>query len=88
MTILSEDFDLSAEVEELPEEEVVTISGDEVGTLGEGGPVDAALLNDITCILKFMDTLRGDLPDEKIKELANSEYFPLYKEVFEKMNLA
>ena len=86
--ILSEDFDLSTEVEELPEEDVVTISGDEVGTLGDVGSVDAALLNDITTILKFMDTLLGDLPDEKIKEFAQSEYFPLYKEVFEKLNLA
>jgi len=86
--ILSEDFDLTAEVEELPEEDVVTISGEEVGTLGEVGPVDAALLNDITTILKFMDTLLGDLSDEKIKEFAQSEYFPLYKEVFEKLNLA
>jgi hypothetical protein len=86
--ILSEDFDLSTEVEELPEEDVVTISGDEVGTLGEVGTVDAALLNDITTILKFMDTLLGELPDDKIKEFAKSEYFPLYKEVFEKLNLA
>jgi hypothetical protein len=34
-----------------------------------------------------MDTLLGDLPDEKIKEFAQSEYFPLYKEIFEKLNL-
>ena len=85
--ILSEDFDLTAGVEELPEEEVVTISGEELGKLDEEGAVDAALLNDITTILKFMDTLLGDLPDEKIKEFAQSEYFPLYKEVFEKLNL-
>lgn len=85
--ILSEDFDLTAGVEELPEEEVVTISGEELGKLYEGGAVDAALLNDITTILKFMDTLLGDLSDEKIEEFAQSEYFPLYKEVFEKLNL-
>ena len=85
--ILSEDFDLTAGVEELPEEEVVTISGEELGKLDEEGAVDAALLNDITTILKFMDTFLGDLPDEKIKEFAQSEYFPLYKEVFEKLNL-
>ncbi len=85
--ILSEDFDLTAGVEELPEGEVVTISGEELGKLDEEGAVDAALLNDITTILKFMDTLLGDLPDEKIKEFAQSEYFPLYKEVFEKLNL-
>jgi pilus assembly protein FimV len=93
--ILSEDFDLTAGIDE--EEEVVTVTGDELETLGGeessdtsrkgGSVVDAALLNDITTILKFMDTLLGDLPDEKIKEFAQSEYFPLYKEVFEKLNL-
>jgi pilus assembly protein FimV len=93
--ILSEDFDLTAGIEE--EEDVVTVTGEELDTLGEeepyhaprggGSPVDAALLNDITTILKFMDTLLGDLPDDKIKEFAQSEYFPLYKEVFEKLNL-
>jgi hypothetical protein len=89
--ILSEDFDLTAGVEELPEDEVVTVTGEELEALGEeptGGGVDAALLNDITTILKFMDTLLGDLPEDKIKEFAQSEYFPLYKEVFEKLNLA
>jgi hypothetical protein len=85
--ILSEDFDLTAGVEELPEEEVVTISGEDLSELDEGGALDVALLNDITTILKFMDTLLGDLPDEKIKEFAHSEYFPMYKEVFEKLNL-
>jgi len=29
----------------------------------------------------------GDLPEEKIKEFAQSEYFSIYKEVFEKLNL-
>ena len=93
--ILSEDFDLTAGVDE--EEDVVTVTGEELEALGEGEPdaisraggsvVDAALLNDITTILKFMDTLLGDLPEEKIKEFAQSEYFPLYKEVFDKLNL-
>ncbi len=54
---------------------------------GGAESIDAALLNDITTILKFMDNLLGDLPDEKIKEFAKSEYFPLYKEVFDKLKL-
>jgi hypothetical protein len=100
--ILSEDFDLTAGTEgQVDLEEVITVSGEELAELGEGeveekeavsagggaGPFDAALLNDITTILKFMDNLLGDLPDEKIKEFAKSEYFPLYKEVFDKLKL-
>jgi hypothetical protein len=100
--ILSEDFDLTAGTEgEVESEEVVTVSGEELAELGEGeievekavpagdgaSPIDAALLNDVTTILKFMDNLLGDLPDDKIKEFAKSEYFPLYKEVFDKLKL-
>ena len=38
-------------------------------------------------ILKYMDNLLGDLPEEKIREFSKSKYFSLYKEVFEKLNL-
>ena len=50
--------------------------------------IDNTLFNDITIILKYMDNLLGDLPEEKIKEFSQSKYFSLYKEVFEKMNIA
>ncbi len=50
--------------------------------------IDNTLFNDITIILKYMDNLLGELPEEKIKEFSQSKYFSLYKEVFEKMNIA
>ena len=112
--ILSEDLDLSAE--EAEKEEVVTVTGEELGKITEEeailpGPVqlekeveeegvkeaetlkasataiDQTLFNDITVILKYMDNLLGELPEEKIKEFSKSKYFSLYKEVFEKLNL-
>jgi len=86
--ILTEDLDLEAE-----EEEVVTVTGEELSKLekeGEQGDktsIDSALYNDITNILRYMDTLLGDLPEDKIKEFSNSSYFDLYKEVFENLGI-
>jgi len=99
--ILSEDFDLeAAATEEAETEDVVTLTGEELDTIGgleeevpaaEAGiepVIDSVLLTDITTILQYMDTLLGDLPEEKIKEFSQSKYFSLYKEVFEKLHLA
>jgi hypothetical protein len=100
--LLSKDFDLATEG--APEsEEVITVSGDELEKMVEGKPfdrkkdregaadsasIDSTLLGDITVILKYMDTLLEDLPEDKIKEFAKSKYFVLYKQVFEKLNIA
>ena len=100
--LLSKDFDLAVEGE--PEsEEVVTVSGDELENMVEGKPlgsggakhggeqqatIDNTLLNDIAVILKYMDSLLEDLPEDKIRDFAKSKYFALYKEVFDKLNIA
>ncbi|MGQ9616048.1 MAG: hypothetical protein ACUVWJ_06550, partial [Spirochaetota bacterium] len=70
-------------------EGTVEIGGEELAAVtGKEEPlIDYALFNDIKTILKFMDSLLGDLPEEKIKEFSRSEYFPLYKQVFEKLNI-
>jgi hypothetical protein len=57
------------------------------GAIGDEATIDSTLYNDISVILKYMDNLLGDLPEEKIKEFSQSKYFSLYKEVFEKLNL-
>lgn len=83
--ILSKDLELEAEGEE-----VVTVTGEELSKLEEEGEttaIDTALYSDITMVLKYMDTLLGDLPEEKIKEFSKSSYFDLYKMVFEKLGI-
>ncbi len=67
-------------------EKEVTTGTEEAGT--EETVIDTTLYNDIVVILQYMDNLLGELPDEKIKEFSKSKYFSLYKEVFEKLNLA
>ena len=100
--LLSKDFDLAVEGD--PEsEEVVTVSGDELEKMMEGKPlgsggagrggeeqatIDNTLLNDIAVILKYMDSLLEDLPEDKIRDFAKSKFFALYKEVFDKLNIA
>lgn len=98
--ILSSDFDLEAAGEE-ENEEVVTLTGEELDVMDEGAgegvsagditadevSIDSSLYNDITVVLRYMDSLLGELPEEKIKEFSRSRYFPLYKEVFEKLNM-
>ena len=81
---LSEEEPALREPEEL-EKEVATET-EESGS--EEMVIDKTLYNDITVILQYMDNLLGELPDEKIKEFSKSKYFSLYKEVFEKLNLA
>ncbi|UCB44265.1 MAG: hypothetical protein JSV25_08540, partial [Spirochaetota bacterium] len=89
--ILSTDIDLEEEKAEA--EEVVTVSGEELSKIeeealgGETKTINATLYNDITAVLKYMDLLLGDLPDEKIEEFSKSTYYNLYKEVFDKLGI-
>ena len=85
--ILNEDFDIEAEAAAEPEAEAAAETAEEIAVTGEASAPDAALMNDITTILKYMDTLLGDLPEEKIREFSQSEFFPVYKDVFEKLKL-
>jgi len=89
--ILNEDFDLETVSEgEAESEEVVSVSGEELETMSadaESAAIDADLLKNISTVLKYMDTLLGNLPEEKIKEFSQSEYFSIYRDVFEKLNL-
>jgi len=48
----------------------------------------AQLLNDLRTLLLYLDRLLESLPEEKIEEFANSEYFNLYQHVFEKLGLS
>lgn len=49
---------------------------------------ETALLEDIRKLLQYLDRLLESLPEEKIEEFANSEYFELYRAVFEKLGLS
>jgi pilus assembly protein FimV len=45
------------------------------------------LKDEIRTVLKYMDQLLEALPEEKIQEFASSEYFVMYKKLFEDLGL-
>ena len=45
------------------------------------------LKDEIRTVLKYMDHLLEALPDEKIQEFASSDYFVMYKKLFEDLGL-
>ncbi len=73
------------EVEEVPPSR-------EAGTRAPAGREGAAAIPDdlkdeIRTVLKYMDHLLEALPDEKIQEFAKSDYFVMYKKLFEDLGL-
>ncbi len=54
----------------------------------EPNPDTRRLLDDIRKLLLYLDRLLESLPEEKIEEFANSEFFNLYRQVFEKLGLS
>ena len=45
------------------------------------------LKDEIRNVLGYMDKLLEALPDEKIQEFANSDYFVMYKKLFEDLGI-
>jgi pilus assembly protein FimV len=87
VVLTSEEEDILSKDIDLEDEEVVTVTGEELSKMEEELGIDSALLDEVTSILKYMDTLLGDLPEEKIKEFAASSYFERYKSLFEKLGI-
>jgi hypothetical protein len=92
----TEDLELATEELSIPEEpEDLEVA--ELGSLEEEGeepqlqssaqvlPQD--LQSDIKSVLSYLDQLFEALPEEKIKEFAQSEYFGIYKRLFEELGL-
>lgn len=76
------------EVEEMPAEaapQTRADSGAQKRPAGAGIPDD--LKDEIRTVLKYMDQLLEALPEEKIQEFAGSEYFVMYKKLFEDLGL-
>jgi pilus assembly protein FimV len=87
VVLTSEEEDILSKDIDMEDEEVVTVTGEELSKMEEELGIDSALLDEVTSILKYMDTLLGDLPEEKIKEFAASSYFERYKGLFEKLGI-
>ena len=73
------------EVEEVPSLEPAPAGGRDAKEGAAAIPED--LKDEIRTVLKYMDHLLEALPDEKIQEFAKSDYFVMYRKLFEDLGL-
>ncbi len=73
------------EVEEVPADEGASRHAPAAKEGAAAIPDD--LKDEIRTVLKYMDHLLEALPDEKIQEFAKSDYFVMYKKLFEDLGL-
>jgi len=83
---------LQASVESGASEEEEVAEAEEVTDVPAAEAADFAgvpdnLKDEIRTVLKYMDHLLEALPDEKIQEFASSDYFVMYKKLFEDLGL-
>jgi len=87
--------DAGAEPLSLAEEvlDVEEVPAQEPAPVGARAPKEGAaaipedLKDEIRTVLKYMDHLLEALPDEKIQEFAKSDYFVMYRKLFEDLGL-
>ena len=77
---------IDLEPAEVPEAEELADMEPAARKSGDTG-IPAHLQDEIRTVLKYMDHLLEALPDEKIKEFASSDYFVMYKKLFEDLGL-
>lgn len=85
--VLSEPFsepaDQILEAEEVLDEQPGAVPSSSDSGMG----IPDNLKDEIRTVLKYMDHLLEALPDEKIQEFASSDYFVMYKKLFEDLGL-
>ena len=55
--------------------------------MGAVQTLSSSLQNDIKNVLSYMDQLLESLPEDKIEEFAKSEYFEVYRKLFEELGI-
>jgi hypothetical protein len=78
---------LDAGAEEVLEMEEAAPEAGTKDRMGSAAAIPDDLKDEIRTVLKYMDNLLEALPDEKIQEFAGSEYFVMYKKLFEDLGL-
>ncbi len=63
------------------------IEGAEAEAENSGRPLPQETMADLKKLLGYLDRLLESLPEEKIDEFARSEYFELYRKIFEFLDL-
>jgi pilus assembly protein FimV len=84
--IKSDDLDLSQTVED--DEVYADLKKEmQVKEEGAGVPDAASLKTNVKAVLSYLDRLLDALPEDKIREFAESDEFDVYKKLFEDLNI-
>ena len=83
---LSLDEEPVGELDELELTPAESAAAPEMGG-AKGEQIPSGLKEEIKSVLGYMDHLLESLPEEKIEEFAKSEYFSIYKKLFEELGL-
>jgi pilus assembly protein FimV len=78
-----EESTLDLELEEVPTESIAAQEEEK-----QKADLNPKLKEELKSVLGYMDQLLESLPEEKIQEFARSEYFEVYKRLFEELGLA
>lgn len=73
-------------IENLEDENSVDLN-DEDSSFNPSFGIGALAKTDLAALLGYLDNLLDALPDEKIREFANSPYFDLYKKAFKELGI-
>ena len=79
----AEEIEEAELLEELPEE----MGAAAVEELPSSESVNSGLKGEIKTVLSYMDQLLESLPEDKIEEFAKSDYFEVYKKLFEELGI-
>jgi hypothetical protein len=81
-------FDNALAMDETPmEEEGIPYAGEGFEEVSEKPGVPDNLKQELRVVLSYMDQLLESLPEDKIEEFAQSEYYDTYKKLFEELGL-
>lgn len=81
----TEELELDINQDELDEVPMQKIADDK--KMDSIASIPDNLKNELKSVLAYMDQLLEALPEEKIKEFANSDYFNTYKKLFDELGL-
>ena len=82
--ISEEELGILGEEETVPG--IAEASNDDLGQ-AEGSGLPSNLKNELKTVLSYMDQLLDSLPDDKIEEFAQSDYYDTYKKLFKELGI-
>ncbi|MBQ0166954.1 MAG: hypothetical protein KBT02_07610 [Treponema sp.] len=84
---LDEGISFDEPEQDIPTEEPVSVEPVAEEPVTDNGALDDDIKQEVKSVLKYMDQLLENLPEDKIAEFAQSEHFETYKKLFNELGL-